>query len=71
MMVRSVVSVVRVGDGRFAILMLDPAAAEPQHRKGRSDDPHGYTEAELRSILSKCYRLTSSEIEERIAVARS
>jgi hypothetical protein len=59
------VTVVPVGNGRFAILLLDPAARD-ECATSRRNDPHGYTEAELRGILANCYRLSLEEIERRM-----
>ncbi|WP_158804332.1 hypothetical protein [Acidisoma sp. L85] len=66
---KPVVTVVPVGDGRPTILMLDPAEQE-ECATSRRNDPHGYTEAELRRILANCYKLSPEEIEGRIPTAR-
>jgi hypothetical protein len=64
---RAAVTVVQVRGGRFAILMLDPT--EPEHVAVRKNDPHGYTEAELRRVLASCYRLSAEETDKRRRVA--
>jgi hypothetical protein len=65
---KSIVTIVPVGEGRYAILMV--GAVEQRHAPGGEDDPHGYTEAELRRILANCYGLSHDEIDKRIATVR-
>jgi hypothetical protein len=64
------VTVVPVADGQYAVVLVDPTTAKLKGAQGRDCDPHGYTEAELRPILSDCYGLPPEEIEARIAVAK-
>jgi hypothetical protein len=66
---KPVVTVVPVGVGRFAILMLDPAEQGEPGTRCRND-LHGYTEAELRGILTNCYKLSRKVTERSILSAR-